>query len=445
MAGVPMICTGFSPQVQPVGEFAEGLFPCLYCIQPTSEDEYVSQVLEKGLQWLSANYPIQGYRVLPPDERLMIFRRWCVVVTPELINVIHGVAFWRLPYSAGSGQSRYITEGVSILMVDLCERFKIAAIGAEQNRGDIFMSSPLSPLEYDDLERGRFPFSLAVYGRPGPGVCGRPAERRKTSNHHPPADPFDRYGSYYSAYPSRGPGSSPQLEAPPRSLGVLPPRHQQQYSRPQQQRQRIRAPPRHFAPRSDSSSGSDSASNTVTDSSRRPSRGTVAKGKSQTKPKRRQRPPLGDDDDDDNPFVRGQANESIRGARRVHARKGNPQANPKALHRPPSDDDDDEDEDLFLGEDATRGTAARGKPKGKPSPRRRSPSEVFGEADEELELDADDGPPARRSAAQRPATQARRRGRSPSDDDEELPAMDAEEKQRLETLKAENGYGKGRG
>lgn len=215
--------------------------------------------------------------------------------------------------------------------------------------------------------------------------------------HRLPADPFDEYGSSYPAYLSRRPESSRQLGTPAGLFGAPPPRLQQQYPRTQQQK-RSHDPQRHFALYSESNSGSEFESDgTVTaDSSRRAPRG-------------------------------------------------------RAGQRSPSEDDDDDDDELYISEEeheppsrAPRGQATKGKSKPKASRRQRSPSEVFGDHDE-LSID-DDEPPARRPAARSPVRQGRCRGRSPSDDEEEeeLPAMDPEEKKRLEALKAENGYGKGR-
>lgn len=179
MADNQMVCTGISPEGQPIGKFA-GLFPCPYCIQIMPENLHTTQVLAKAERWLriALGCSVQTYMNLTLHERLPIFQRYSEAVTPELINVIHADAFWRLPYAPGPGEHRYITEGVAILMAVLDGRFKWVAFGAEQNRGDIFMSGPLSQMERFDLEIGRFPSTLALYGRPGPGVCGRPAERR---------------------------------------------------------------------------------------------------------------------------------------------------------------------------------------------------------------------------------------------------------------------------
>ncbi|KAL8931787.1 MAG: hypothetical protein Q9216_007070 [Gyalolechia sp. 2 TL-2023] len=475
MANYKIICTGISSDGQPIGKFADGLFPCHYCVLSDPERPYASQVVEKGQQWVHGHCPLQDFMNLAPHGRLVLFQNCFKAVTPEFINVIDREGFWRLPYSPRPGEHRNVTEGVATLMAYLDGRFTCFGFGAEENRGDIFMSGSLSQTELFDLERGHFPPTLAMYGSPGPGVCGRPAERRMVS--HPPlAGPYD-------AYQSRGPGSSRQLGAPPRLVGAPPPHA------PQRNPRRSNAPRRFYSSRSEAIAGSDSDSDSDSTAVASPIRRTkprtkAAKGKPKAKPKSRQRSPSEDEDEDDDLSPSEEEDEPPRRPQKGQATKVKSKPKPSRRQRSPSEEEDDSDE-LFLSEDedepprrAPRGKAAKEKPKTKPRRRQRSPSEVSDREDElGLGDDDDDDPPAcparssaqqgrrrgrspsddedvtraRQPAARVPAGRDRRRGRSPEDDgddgddgDDELPAMDPEEKMKLDALKVENGYGKGK-
>lgn len=378
-----MFITGYSPQGQPYAQLPEGLFPCPYLIQPRKQTGILGQIMEKGSQWVRDMFSGRRYCDISFDERLDLFQHYRPFVTPNLINVIPGKAIWRLPYYPASGRSEYLTEGMAFLTFDLFMNFQFLAVGAEQNRGDIFLTNRIKPHEQHSLESNRYPDSLSLFGVPGPGVCGRPLDPQMMSTSL--VNPYNDFGSSRVPVPSHGPRTFLQLEGPP-------PRSHQQYPRTQQG---IRGPRRKFASDTESSSESGSGSDTATEAPRKQQpKGKGKNGKAKSKPKTRHHSPSGSDEDEE---------DQPRRAPRGHGTK----AKPSRHHRSFSDDEDSYgDEQYFSGEDDER--------------------------------------PARKAAAGRGARGGRRRGRSPSDEEEELPAIDEEEKKRLEALKAQNGYGKGR-
>ncbi|KAI4181344.1 MAG: hypothetical protein L6R41_006677 [Letrouitia leprolyta] len=446
MAAISMRTIGFSPQGKPYAQFVGGLFRCPYIIQPSRNVNLLAQIFERGHQWGSAVYPGSTILDIPPDERLDLFRRYREVVTPELINAVPGYAIWRVPFFPGAGRDRYVTDGMVFLLFDLFVGFKFVAIGAEQDRGDIFLSSPLTSSQSLGLENNLFPDSLTEYGIPGPGVCGRPPDARIISG---PAvtGPLEGYDPSFAAPQSHGPRLYPQLEAPTRPLGPPPRPVQQQHPRTQRQ-QAIRGPPRKFASDTVSGSESGSGSDTATEAPRKQPKGKATRKTSKAKPKTRQRS-LSDSDEDDQPKRAPKGQAANTKSKAISSRR----------QRSPSDNDEDYNDDPYFSgrEDershgATKLKATKDKPKSKASKRQRSPA--YGDydgKDGELELSDDGdskfddyGSPTRKHAGKGSAKQSRRRGRSPSDDEDELPAIDEEEKKMLEALKAENGYGKWR-
>ena len=88
---------------------------------------------------------------------------------PELFNVVGRKGTWRIPRGGNSS-----TEACATAFTLLEPRFWPIGEGNGEHYGDLIMEGPLFDYEINDIRHGRFPPSLALFGRPAPGICGRP-------------------------------------------------------------------------------------------------------------------------------------------------------------------------------------------------------------------------------------------------------------------------------
>ncbi|KAL9027759.1 MAG: hypothetical protein Q9196_003763 [Gyalolechia fulgens] len=199
--------------------------------------QYKDLVYGKGLAWTRAIQRLPKEQ--QPEEDLSLPESWKVMIkdaTPELINVVDGEALWRIPHCARTDVwGTHLPEAISCLMEQLeNQRWRYFAVGTGRNVGDVFNKGPLTREEIAQIQRGRFPRSLELYGVPGPGVCvpQHQAGSGRTGPSRAGADPHLGYGHGDAPHPprqSRGPRQQhgprpPRLPQPPRrQRGPHPP------------------------------------------------------------------------------------------------------------------------------------------------------------------------------------------------------------------------------
>ena len=383
-----------------------------------SRHEYELEILTKKIAWLVYN-PRRPDETL--EDKVEIYNSMTEKAMPELVNVVGEGGLWRVPCIYWEDNWRACpTEVVADFMGEIEGRWQCFALGVEYNQGDVFTFGKLTPEEIHDISYGHFPPSLSLYGIPGPGICEGPAQPQMMSPHHPArsraiASPYDDFDDGYAPHgPSRSvslrqpakqhhPLALPTSGAPSRSRSLREPAEPRSSGpqRPRHQVVQTQRPRKYISGPSDSSSDPDEV-----DSPYAAAKGKSKKtrGKPIPKPKPRQRSPSEDEEEEDEELVFDDDDDEPP----THLTPRPPPYNKPARHRGRSDDEDEAFRPRLSGRLAQASAGGRGS----------------------------------EATARRPGLCGRRnRGRSPEEEEEELPDMDPAEKERLEELKRENGYG----
>ncbi|KAL8735355.1 MAG: hypothetical protein Q9166_000900 [cf. Caloplaca sp. 2 TL-2023] len=467
------------------------LLPKTHQIAPITADYYGDLKL-RGHAWLDNNVR-DGARVcyMSDFERLKLLQRLFKISMPELMIVVEGLGVWIVPHAVGWGDA---TVGIAVMMYYPGHRWLSCGVGMHAIAGAIALKGYLTRDELDDISLGRFPRSLADYGRPGSGLFGQPREGHMAitparpppgpemhalyateRNHVARSPPPEAHGRRYIDH---GYGMDRSMEQ-----SIVPMRRhlpRQPAPVPHQRRGPVCYTGGIIVSSSDSDGSTDANSDSGSDSAgsdltKKPKKSKTTKGKGkgklEAKPRKkrkgRKQSLSGSEDEPKAP----------RRPKKSGDNRGRGRDNPPRRRRPASDDetaysadegrdkgrlkapargaargcgrsDDEEDPSLRAGRrpapwqdrrDPMSGGECQGgkalKPPGQRAGGRnrgRSPSDDEGQG-------PSNGKPLGRSTG----SGDRNRGRSLSDD-EPPPALDPAEEARLDALKAQNGYMEGK-
>ncbi|KAL8766041.1 MAG: hypothetical protein Q9209_007070 [Squamulea sp. 1 TL-2023] len=446
------------------GGVVPGTFP--FTLLPNSEAQ--ASIL-KGLLCLGDRGILCDQ--VPPSSRALEYHRLTSQVVPELFNIVDGRALWRIARTPDH-TTEAIAAAISFIQPD---RWVLIAVGFQ---GELVMRSAdvLTEMEMFEIAANRLPRTFAKLGKAGPEMCGQPMSTARPSPGPSMIDLYamerNRIGQpplpkthHYIGQPSLHRDQS-SVSQTPRPL-ILDQRRLDMYLRPGPSRQPRAVRQRPIIPmehtshisvsssnstdstdaESESGSQSSSGSGSESEAPRKSTKGKSTKGKSRgksgvkskRKSQRDQRRSSESGSDNDTPRrptksvkdkLKGKTKPTARNSTQGRGRSDDEEEPSLRNRRRPAAEKDGRDPE---SEDEGRGRARGKAPK------------LFGQRPGRSPSGNRTPKPSNKKAGKTPGGRSggKSRGRSPSDD-EAPPHVDPIEQARLEALKAQNGYGKGK-